>query len=86
MFDAVELQGDVLRGPYVDEAPDILTVPAGFDNATLPIRHRSAWRADGAVEPLPTGVAAAGPGVRRVRRASKGRRFAAVPIESRWTA
>ncbi|ELZ16089.1 type I phosphodiesterase/nucleotide pyrophosphatase [Haloterrigena salina JCM 13891] len=35
MFEAVEPRETYFEGPYVDEAPDILTVPADFDNAIV---------------------------------------------------
>ena len=35
MFEAVEPRETYFEGPYVDEAPDVLTVPADFDNAIV---------------------------------------------------
>ena len=35
MFEAVEPRETYFEGPHVDEAPDIVTVPAGFDNAIV---------------------------------------------------
>ena len=35
MFDAVEPRETYFEGEHVDEAPDIVTVPAGFDNAIV---------------------------------------------------
>jgi predicted AlkP superfamily phosphohydrolase/phosphomutase len=63
MFDAVEPRETYFEGPYVDEAPDILTVPAGFDNAIA--ADLGTERFGEPMEPWnhkPTGVvAAAGP-------------------------
>ena len=59
VFDAVVPSEDVYDGPYVDEAPDVVTVPAGFDTLlSASIRDEQFGEPPGPWNHKPTGVVA----------------------------